>query len=704
MKTVLFKGLLFALLFIFQTGFVKAQCLNGNLENGNLTGWNTWTGGYLTPNQNMTPGVSQFSTATGPTVALCNTGDDDNVLTAVQKVYEGGFSIRVGDLGAGNAGQRSSMASYTFTVTQTNRKFSFWYALVMNNAGHSPDQQPGLAWFMKLGPGTTANSVVPTSANDPSYEIYQLTKFERVLPQDPTTDSYFTNLTHTAWWYRNWSCQTYNLEPWVGQQVTIYFRTKDCSPGPHAGYAYIDGLCEGIPTQTIYNLPTSVCLIPASPIILNASASYNEDSYTIGIVQNFPAGTSIQTILGTAYQKSFIGQAGILDLRNLYVDANGNSRFLCGKTYTVTLTTTNSCGGSHSLTRTIQILCPPANAGADKSVCCGNSVTIGANQAVYTWPYPSFSWSPLPPGVQNGNSAQISFVPTKSGTYTLTTTASNGCQNIDQVNVILKNDFNVSVIENCPQDYTDYNERNLACNLTLSAQVTELACNNVNDPNFNINEYTFTWEINGQLFYGQTITKPPYDPNYGSGVKLTASNGCYSKTIYFNQTCKSIWGEFPPIIMPNSVRPASSIYEASILRISQFGNVVNWAQGSIAYNAWGYRLMVWHGWGTNLVYDSDIVVDFSGLQQGEIIWDPVNNLQTGDYVYTLDLFNCSYPEGKRIKWAVGKYCDDEGSNGQLHTAAWPPNCWFYPVCCTNLVNSSTPTFNSAGIYQVFVTY
>lgn len=663
------------------TTTLRAQCINGNLELGNLTGWQTWYGGYNTANTAMTPGVTTIPNGSPfprPTAEVEPApGSLPNIDWWVQsqlpKVWEGNHSIRIGDVFKSypNPIPNSTMAAYSFEVTNANKIFKFWYAVEMQNLPHtSALEQPDFSWFMKLGPATTANSAIPTGPTDPSYGIYQLTKFTKALPMDPTTDPWFTPGTPLSGpnniWIRPWSCQQYDLTPWVGQIVTIYYKTRDCIENGHYAYAYVDGLCSSTNPVASATLPTTACWNPETPILLDGTASQFEDGYDITIVQQFPPETPLLTVLRSWYTGSFYGQAGVKDIRELYRDVNGKSRFQCGATYNVTFNVRNSCGSANALQKQITFTCPSVNAGPDKVVCCGQPVTIG--QSVSSGRY---AWSPMPAGAVS-NGPYITFTPTQDATYTINVEDAGRCRNSDAVRVDVKNDFTVSVTETCPpSNSTDWIA---ACNMTLSAVVTEIACGGVNSTAINPAEYTYSWQINGKTFTGQTIYKPPYDPNYGADVKLTVSNGCFTKTILFTQTCKKFTGDFTEVIMPAVVRPNSPIEINRVLFIKQYGDLPNWEDGSPgAYNASGYQLMVWHRWGdqTSLVYNSGIVIDHTGLEQGQIVWAPASNLQSGLYVYKLWLYNCSYPNGKLVQQAV---------------------------------NSLYPGFNPSGIYSVEVEY
>lgn len=90
-------------------------------------------------------------------------------------------------------------------------------------------------------------------------------------------------------------------------------------------------------------------------------------------------------------------------------------------TYTVTGTDANNCRNTDAVLVTVNPL-PNVNAGNDVTVCAGDPVTLSGSGAVsYTWDN----------GVTNGTA----FTPAASGTYTVTGTDANNCQNTDAVQV-----------------------------------------------------------------------------------------------------------------------------------------------------------------------------------------------------------------------------------------------------------------------------
>lgn len=92
-------------------------------------------------------------------------------------------------------------------------------------------------------------------------------------------------------------------------------------------------------------------------------------------------------------------------------------------TYTVVATGFNNCTNSDQVTVTVLAL-PDVNAGADQTICSGESVTLNGEGAV------SYIWT-------GGVSNNVAFAPATTATYTVTGTGVNGCENTDQVTVVV---------------------------------------------------------------------------------------------------------------------------------------------------------------------------------------------------------------------------------------------------------------------------
>jgi hypothetical protein len=92
-------------------------------------------------------------------------------------------------------------------------------------------------------------------------------------------------------------------------------------------------------------------------------------------------------------------------------------------TYNVVATGFNNCTNNDQVTVTVLAL-PDVNAGVNQTICSGESVTLNGEGAV------SYQWNG---GAANG----VAFAPSTTATYTVTGTGVNGCENTDQVNVVV---------------------------------------------------------------------------------------------------------------------------------------------------------------------------------------------------------------------------------------------------------------------------
>jgi hypothetical protein len=76
----------------------------------------------------------------------------------------------------------------------------------------------------------------------------------------------------------------YDLSSYIGYEVLIYFRSADCKPGGHFGYAYIDGLCDAYPATASFVLNKTQLCDDGKPLMMDGSSSTGEDRYFIQII------------------------------------------------------------------------------------------------------------------------------------------------------------------------------------------------------------------------------------------------------------------------------------------------------------------------------------------------------------------------------------------------------------------------------------
>jgi hypothetical protein len=217
MRAPLLAVTVLALLSASPLAQAQSACDNGDLESG-LAFWSA-AGGVVLRN-----GEPRFLNLT-PLVRLTNDGADP--IVPIRTVARDGSTqaVRIGDE---VCDARADALSRTFTVTADHTLIDFSYAVVLQDPGHDPIEQPSfhvrisnaagvIEGIVNLGNGT--GTII---AGDSSF-----------LSRKPGTDVV----------YRDWSCGRIDLSGHVGETVTVQFITEDCAIGGHFGYAYVDDFC-----------------------------------------------------------------------------------------------------------------------------------------------------------------------------------------------------------------------------------------------------------------------------------------------------------------------------------------------------------------------------------------------------------------------------------------------------------------------------
>ena len=184
-----------------------------------------------------------------------------------------------------------------------------------------------------------------------------------------------------------------------------------------------------ITATTFPNNPNNVTLIDSSLCFTcNLTASITSSGST-----TFCLGSSV-TLTANNGMTNYLWSNGNT-AQSITVNSNGN--------IAVAITDSSGCGAtSQNVTVTVNPL-PYANAGADQSLCLGNSVGIGPS----TISGNTYSWSPST-GLNSTNTANPSANPTTTTTYTLTITDSLGCSSKDQIIVTVINCVGINEVKN----------------------------------------------------------------------------------------------------------------------------------------------------------------------------------------------------------------------------------------------------------------
>lgn len=136
--------------------------------------------------------------------------------------YGGKYSMRLGNSNVGGEAEGATYFVHVPTGT-TNYSIIYHYAIVLNDGGHEPEEQPR---FLV--------NVYDSSTNTPITCAQFLYVASSNLPGFKTSDSQYSV------YYRPWTTGSIDLSGYEGKTVSIVFSTGDCSQGGHFGYAYID--------------------------------------------------------------------------------------------------------------------------------------------------------------------------------------------------------------------------------------------------------------------------------------------------------------------------------------------------------------------------------------------------------------------------------------------------------------------------------
>lgn len=229
---------------------------NLDFEKGDFSNWNCRAGSVNTSGGNNT-------------VSLQNTGPIDGRHTIISKSNAGtdpyggfselcpngsGYSMKLGN---SNTGREAESISYTYTIPSTLSVFSilFHYAVVLQNPGHSAEQQPRFR-----------ARIIDLSTNSP----LSCVSFD--FTASSSLPGFKVSSENSSVLYKDWTPVSINLSSYIGRTIMLEFITSDCTQGGHFGYAYIDvnTVCNGAITGS------TICLGDNS---ITLKAPYGFQSY-----------------------------------------------------------------------------------------------------------------------------------------------------------------------------------------------------------------------------------------------------------------------------------------------------------------------------------------------------------------------------------------------------------------------------------------
>ena len=281
--------------------------------------------------------------------------DYDPIASSIELVPKIGgyiydYSVKLGNSATGRIANK---IEYLLNVPSGSNTFNvtYAYALVLQNPGHSANDQPKFVSTVKdLSKPTNSQKIVCASK-----EYY-------------VGDGQTYGLTSGGINFIDWQEVSFDLSQYSGKQISISFEVYDCTLGGHYGYAYVALRDDGCGTG----------VISGNNIVCNSSTSLTY---------------STPTVDGASYTWTLpVGWTGSSTSNSITVNPNNNPGG------NITVTPSQSCGNIS--TRSLQVTTvnstpnTPGPINGNTNVCSGSNnltyfVDAIPDATSYNWTYPS---------------------------------------------------------------------------------------------------------------------------------------------------------------------------------------------------------------------------------------------------------------------------------------------------------------------------
>ncbi len=538
-----FKSFPFLLVLLFTSiMYSQSSCTNSDFETGTLNGWLGKTG-------NCCPiFTSPSGIVNGRHTIMSGTGTDPNTCDMVTVVSPGGlYSARVGN---DQTGAEAETLSYTITVTPASSLFIYKYAVVLQDPGHSPSEQPR---FQVRVLNSIGQLIDPTCGQYTVVAGVGLAGFQTCF-----------TVSGGEVRYRDWTTVGLNLSSFLGQTLTIEFETGDCSLGAHFGYAYVDAYCSPLQIGATYCSGSFAAELTA-PIGFSYLWNTGETTQTI-LVTSPAAGlnysctlTSVTgctvnistflqledpsanfTITNTCFNNAVFDDTTILSNVSLldgylwdFGDGttsnlqNPTHSFPGTGTYIVKFTTFNAFGCTTTSTQNVTLFnAPTAQITYGQPNFCSSDSTLKLIQLTGTDAYTGGTYSVDVPGLSI-NLLTAEFTPSTStpGTYIITYTipTTNGCS-VPPVSIT------ITIIQS-PQATISYNVPSICNQVTWTQYVTLTGIGSINGGSYSASPSGLSIDpVSGQIRpnlslggnYTVTYNIPP-SGGVCSGISVTTN-------------------------------------------------------------------------------------------------------------------------------------------------------------------------------------
>ncbi len=240
-----------AIFIVFLFGVVK-----GNAQNpmGVESGWGSWTaatGNYTTGGvvtltaTGLTPTSPRFNITSGTGIDACTPGPTSGapVIPVVAPGF-GNHSIQLGQIQtvAGCTGGCVEQLTYVFTPTAQDTNFIFSYAIVADDPGHSPADEPFASICITAPNGDT----VPCG-------------FFKYSSGSGAPGFFNGSCGIGVSRFKPWETSSVMITNYIGQTLTVTLRNADCALGGHFAHSYWD-FSGNIKPKCCFGQQTTLCV------------------------------------------------------------------------------------------------------------------------------------------------------------------------------------------------------------------------------------------------------------------------------------------------------------------------------------------------------------------------------------------------------------------------------------------------------------
>ncbi len=280
----------------------------------------------------------------------------------------------------GSSYPQAAQIEYSLHVTSTNAIFTYQYAVVLQNPTyHTAIQEPKFTIYVLDSLGHQIGGTCG------EYSVVAQTGLPGYTACPPSPSAYESD---SVLW-KNWTAVGIDLSTWIGHTIKIQFTSFDCIPGGHFGYAYIACSCGAFQLSQQCSGSSDTLIAPAGFAQYSWTSSlWSGTKTTQTVVINPVVNGDTVTCVCTAVTRCDVTLKTILSIQPVRFSVNSDS------------------------------------------ICSGGAAILIAHDST-TSPYIPYSyiWSTS----QTGDTIHVS--PTSSTTYTVTATASGGCNSIAYAHV-----------------------------------------------------------------------------------------------------------------------------------------------------------------------------------------------------------------------------------------------------------------------------